>query len=63
MNPFVLLSLAHEMRQHHDPVGPPIKVAAEKWQQFRIVEGRHRVVASMMAGRDWVEAEIVGTEA
>ena len=25
---------------------------------FRIVRGRHRVVASMIAGRDWVVAEL-----
>jgi ParB-like chromosome segregation protein Spo0J len=63
MNPFVLMSLAHEMRQHRDPVGPPILVAQELGGRFRIVNGRHRVVASMIAGRDWIVAELDATEA
>jgi hypothetical protein len=61
MNPYVLMSLAYAMKTTHEPVGPPIVVAREFGGRFRIVQGRHRVVASMMAGRDWVEAELEET--
>jgi hypothetical protein len=55
MNPLVLMSLAYAMRTSHLPVGDPIQVARENGL-WRIVEGRHRAVASMVAGRDWVLA-------
>lgn len=57
MNPWVLMSLACAMRQTHDPVGPPVTVAREG-DLLRIVDGRHRVVAAIMAGREFISAVI-----
>lgn len=57
MNPFVLMSLAYLYRSGNEHV-EPIEVTREG-RYYRIREGRHRAVASMMAGRKVVLAEIL----
>jgi hypothetical protein len=44
-------------RKTSDPVDPPIEVYREPGTPFwRIRDGRHRVVAALIAGRDWITA-------
>ena len=57
MNPFVLMSLAHFYRAGNEHT-VPITVTREG-SFFRISDGRHRAVASMIAGRKVVRAEIL----
>lgn len=50
MNPFVLMSLAYQMRAStKDPA--PIEVTEEPDGTYRVSDGRHRVVAALIAGR------------
>lgn len=44
-------------RKGSTPVDPPIVVRAEGGY-YRIVDGRHRVVAAIMAGRDAIAAVV-----
>jgi hypothetical protein len=57
MNPYVLMDLAYMYRStnEHDK---PIKVRDERNGYYSIIDGRHRVVASMMAGRKTVLAKV-----
>lgn len=55
MNPFVLMSLAYLMRSTNEDV-EPIIVQRESLSVYRIVDGRHRAVAAMMAGRKYIAA-------
>lgn len=57
MNPFVLMSLAYFYRsgnEHADPIRVTPTGAF-----YRISDGRHRAVASMIAGRKTILAEIL----
>jgi uncharacterized ParB-like nuclease family protein len=48
-----------ELRKGAAPVDPPIRVYREDGTTFyRVADGRHRTVASMMAGRDVILAVI-----
>jgi uncharacterized ParB-like nuclease family protein len=48
-----------ELRKGAVPVDPPIRVYREDGTTFyRVADGRHRTVASMMAGRDVILAVI-----
>jgi hypothetical protein len=47
---------AHQ-RKTSSPVDPPIVVRPENGY-YRVVDGRHRVVAALMAGRDAIAALI-----
>jgi len=50
MNPFVLMSLAYLMLStSEDP--DPVEVTREPDGNWRVHDGRHRVVAAMLAGR------------
>lgn len=50
MNPYVTMSLAYELRSTtNDP--DPVEVTVCPDGTWRIVDGRHRAVAAMMAGR------------
>jgi SH3-like domain-containing protein len=57
MNPLVVMSLTY-MYRATDEDAPPITVRREG-RHWRIVDGRHRWVASVMAGRRRVLAEVV----
>lgn len=57
MNPLVLMSLAHFYRAGNEHL-QPIAVTVEG-DYHRIADGRHRAVASMVAGRKVVLAEVV----
>lgn len=57
MNPFVLMSEAYFYRSGVED-GRPIDVKIEG-DNYRIQDGRHRVVASMLAGRPDVLAKVV----
>lgn len=56
MNPLVLMSLAHLYRGSNEDV-EPIRVSREG-HHYRIVDGRHRAIASLIAGRRRVLAVI-----
>lgn len=56
LNPFVLMSLAYHYRAGNEHV-EPIRVTCEG-QFWRISDGRHRAMASMIAGRKTVLAFI-----
>jgi hypothetical protein len=48
---------AAQQRKTADPVNPPIEVYREPDHPFwRLRDGRHRVVAGFIAGRDWITA-------
>jgi hypothetical protein len=49
MNPFVIMSLAHLYRSTTEDA-PPIEVTREG-RYYRVTDGRHRFVASLVAGR------------
>lgn len=55
MSPYVVLGLVPLYRNSNEHT-TPIEVAREPSGYFRIVDGRHRAVASMMAGRKYVMA-------
>ena len=57
MNPYVLMSLAHFYRATNEHA-KPIKVRDERNGYYSITGGRHRVVASMMAGRKTIRAKV-----
>ena len=57
MNPFVLMSLAQVYRSGNEHL-EPITITPEG-SVYRISDGRHRAVASMIAGRKVVLAEIL----
>jgi hypothetical protein len=44
-------------RKTADPCDPPITVLNLDGVLWRVVDGRHRVVAAMIAGRTHIEAE------
>lgn len=57
MNPLVLLSLAHFYRSTADDAAP---ITVEEYGHlYRILDGRHRYFASVIAGRHKVLAQIV----
>lgn len=56
MNPFVLMSLAYLYRAGNEHT-TPIRVT-RCGDLYRITDGRHRAVASMIAGRKTVLAKI-----
>ena len=53
MNPLVLLSLAYRLRSSTEDV-EPITVRATSDNVFQVVDGRHRFVAHVIAGRSEV---------
>jgi hypothetical protein len=57
MNPYVLMAMAYEYRATNEH-RKPIKVRDERNGYYSLVDGRHRVVASMMAGRKTVLAKV-----
>jgi hypothetical protein len=57
LNPFVLFSLAYLYRSSNDDADP-ITVTRERDDLYRIRDGRHRAMASMIAGRKTVLAVI-----
>jgi hypothetical protein len=59
-SPFVLLSLAHMYRTTtHD--ADPIEVRDLGGGYWRILDGRHRFIASVVAGRHDILAEVEDT--
>lgn len=56
LNPFVLFSLAYVYRSTPQDVDPI--VVKREGDNYRILDGRHRSVASMIAGRPDVLAVI-----
>ena len=56
MNPLVLMSLAYALRNSHHPVDPPIKVQRLGVEDYRITDGKHRWMASIVAGRTHIAA-------
>ena len=58
MNPYVVMSLTYLYRSTTDDV-EPIKVWGMGGGLYRIMDGRHRFVASLMAGRPTVLAQEV----
>lgn len=57
MNPYVLMSLAYQMRSTtNDP--EPILVTEEPDGSYRVTDGRHRAVAALVAGRPDVLATL-----
>lgn len=58
MNPLVLMSLTYLFRGTNEDV-EPITVQREGESYFRIVDGRHRANAAMVAGRKTVLARVV----
>jgi hypothetical protein len=61
MNPLVLMSLTHRLRSDlGDP--EPIKVKREG-ELYRVLDGRHRAIAAIVAGRHDVLAELDETVA
>lgn len=56
LNPFVLMSIAYVLRSSVDDVEPI--VVKPEGENFRIMDGRHRAVAAMIAGRSDVLAEV-----
>lgn len=59
MNPGVVMSLWHFLRTSRGDV-EPILVRREGRRLYSITDGRHRFVASVMAGRDSVLADVEG---
>jgi hypothetical protein len=57
LDPFVVMSVAHDLRHTYDEVDPPIEVIPEG-DYFRVWNGHHRAIAHMMAGRRFILAEI-----
>lgn len=57
MNVLVLMSLVYMFRSTTEDA-PPIHIAKEG-RHYRIVDGRHRFVASHISGRRTVLAEVV----
>jgi len=57
MNPFVLMSLAYFYRSGNEHLEPIQVTHVQSF--YRISDGRHRAVASMIAGRKLVLAEIL----
>jgi hypothetical protein len=57
MNVLVLFSLAHYYRSTNEHT-TPIVIAPVTAGIYRIVDGRHRALASLIAGRKTVEARI-----
>jgi uncharacterized ParB-like nuclease family protein len=57
MNPLVIMSLTYLFRGTNENV-EPITIRREGESFYRIVDGRHRAVASMIAGRKTVLAEM-----
>lgn len=55
MNPYVVMSLTYLYRSTSEDV-EPIKVMGMGGGLYRIIDGRHRFVASVMAGRKSVLA-------
>lgn len=58
MNPFVLFSLAYAYRSGNEDVEPILVRPSELYGFYSITDGRHRAVASMIAGRKTVLAVI-----
>ena len=56
MNPLVVMSLTYMYRSGNQDA-PPITVAREG-RNYRIIDGRHRFIASIIAGRRRVLAEV-----
>jgi hypothetical protein len=56
MNPLVLMSLAHHYRSTTDDVDPIL--VRREGKHYRISDGRHRFVASVIAGRRRVFATV-----
>lgn len=56
LNPLVLMSLAYHYRAGNDHT-PPITVT-QHGDLYRITDGRHRAVASMIAGRKTILAKV-----
>lgn len=56
LNPYVIMSLAYMYRSSNDDA-PPIRVTREG-RYYRVSDGRHRVIASIMAGRRRVLAVV-----
>lgn len=57
MNPLVIMSLTYLFRGTNEDV-EAITIRREGESFYRIVDGRHRAVASMIAGRKTVLAEM-----
>jgi hypothetical protein len=53
MNPYVLMSLAYLYRSSNEDVDP-ITVTRASADLYRITDGRHRAIASLLAGRKTV---------
>jgi hypothetical protein len=61
MNPLVLMSLTYALRTSHAwPASIEAVEVTPDVGGYRLVHGRHRVVAAMMAGRPTVQAVITG---
>lgn len=56
MDPYVLMALTKMFRTSNEDVAPIL--LREAGSYYTILDGRHRTVASMMAGRKTVLAEI-----
>jgi ParB-like chromosome segregation protein Spo0J len=56
MNPLVLMSLTYAIRTGART--EPITVTREG-KHYRITDGRHRFMASVIAGRDYVHAKVL----
>jgi len=52
-------SLTYLLRKTSEAVSPPIQVTAEH-DYFRVHDGRHRVIASIISGRTHINADIQG---
>lgn len=59
MDPYILMSLAGMYRKTNEHADPIEVIFDPETAYYAIKDGRHRVVASMMAGRKTVLATIV----
>lgn len=59
MNPYVVMALTYKFRSSSEDVAPIQVVEQVAGRGYRIIDGRHRYVASLMAGRSTVLAEVV----
>jgi hypothetical protein len=59
MNPYVVMSLAYKFRSSNVDVAPIVVMRLAGGAGYRIIDGRHRFVASLMSGRGDILAEVV----
>jgi len=61
MNFLKLASIVYEFRRAAEPCDPPIQVTPEG-NNWRVHDGRHRVIGAIIAGRSHIEAELLEDE-